>query len=119
MRHSPQSEPRRSSTLLILWILALAWLPAGFLFKANSAHFGWGFFPAIVWVISLPILGVVFGVAALIEIVRHKVTRTTRLLAWCGLSLLYWLLLGAADRLIALALAKIDPPVLTRSDPSG
>lgn len=68
----------------------------GTLFYADSAYFGYGMILAlIVWACSLPVFGVLAGIAALVEVIRvRKRLRAEwwRPLAWSVTSALYWLI---------------------------
>ena len=71
--------------------LGFAWLPCGFIFYRNAAHFGWGFIPFVVWMQSLPFLTAVFGVAYLLKLVRRASTQRHILLGWGIVTLSYGL----------------------------
>ena len=87
------SQPRHpvSRATIVFWILTVAWLPAGFLFQANWDHFGWGFFPFLVWMNSFPFVALAAGVAALAARIEHGRPAMWICVAWLVLALVYLL----------------------------
>lgn len=51
-----------------LSILMNAWLLAGPLFFHEAAHFGWGFFPFVWWMSSVPFMAAGAGLAMLVPL---------------------------------------------------
>ncbi|QIF03026.1 hypothetical protein [Roseimicrobium sp. ORNL1] len=90
------SAPSTTPTLLKAWPIFLAWLPMGSLFYADSAYFGYGMILVLlIWACSLPVFGVLAGIATLVEVtrVRNRLRAAWwRPLAWAVMSALYWLI---------------------------
>ena len=57
----PQSDSEsidlaRKPSFPLAAILSLVWAGFGPVFMAESDHFGWGFLPSMIWLLSLPII---------------------------------------------------------------
>jgi hypothetical protein len=86
--------PNATPTLLKSWPVFIAWLPMGRVFDADAAHFGPGFFPTLLWLLLVPVLAILSGIAVIVELVRLRKRLPKewwRPLVWAATSALYWL----------------------------